>query len=590
MKPLNNTFRISIALLILLIGTLVKAQEGEKNNGSFSVSPRVGYDLPTYNNDTPYIDYEGGLDLGISVDYYWSWFGFGADFDYIKNAPKSIYATDNLIPYGDIDPLTNFALSEENITRTFYGVGPNVQYRSTTGKFTAELNTRVGLSSINGGRTELAHIESGSVLNFHSGYDATNIISGKGQLRFTYFFAKNLGLNLGGYFLGHLGVEDRVEAGRSATYFPYVLGEDLRKNPANILDRNGPSVRNEGYTHDIFSVGAFVGVTYKTNKKENKCEVCGLDHKPHCTLAAGCDVTVIARDKYSREVLANTDVIIENVGGKLIQTGKTNVYGAVIFTDLVPDNYVIKGKLNERNLDETILEKGAFEECVKNHTAIEKEIVYSDQSFIMTGNVIECNSTTAIQGVDVLLKDVNSASRKNSRSSSSGDFLFYLNQKSIYTLKGNKDGYFSNEVEVDTRIYDRNKSLFIDLQMCVDPCGKAIRLQNINFDLAKWNILPVSRTELDYIVKLMQDNPDIKVEMSSHTDARGGNDYNLDLSQKRAQSTVDYLAAQGIERNRLIARGAGESELLNACFDGLECSEADHALNRRTEFKVVCAQ
>jgi outer membrane protein OmpA-like peptidoglycan-associated protein len=124
--------------------------------------------------------------------------------------------------------------------------------------------------------------------------------------------------------------------------------------------------------------------------------------------------------------------------------------------------------------------------------------------------------------------------------------------------------------------------------MCVDPCGKAIRLKNINFELAKWDILPASESELDYLVKLMLDNPDIKVEMSSHTDARGGNDFNLILSQKRAEATVDYLVSKGIASNRLLAKGAGETELLNTCYNGVECSEDVHAMNRRTEFKVVC--
>lgn len=86
----------------------------------------------------------------------------------------------------------------------------------------------------------------------------------------------------------------------------------------------------------------------------------------------------------------------------------------------------------------------------------------------------------------------------------------------------------------------------------------------------------------------MQDNPTIKVEMSSHTDSRGSNQYNQELSQKRAESTVNYLMSKGISRNRLIARGAGETELLNRCADGVTCPENEHTINRRTEFKVVC--
>ena len=99
-----------------------------------------------------------------------------------------------------------------------------------------------------------------------------------------------------------------------------------------------------------------------------------------------------------------------------------------------------------------------------------------------------------------------------------------------------------------------------------------------------------ARPDLDYVVNLMQDNPTINVEMSSHTDSRGSNPYNQTLSQKRAESTINYLMTKGISRDRLIARGAGETELLNRCADGVTCEENEHTINRRTEFKVICPQ
>ena len=93
--------------------------------------------------------------------------------------------------------------------------------------------------------------------------------------------------------------------------------------------------------------------------------------------------------------------------------------------------------------------------------------------------------------------------------------------------------------------------------------------------------------ELDKIFQLLIDNPEIKVELSSHTDARGEAGYNLELSQKRAESVVNYLVSRGVEAERLIARGYGESSLLNYCGGFVECDEADHQINRRTEFKVI---
>ena len=89
------------------------------------------------------------------------------------------------------------------------------------------------------------------------------------------------------------------------------------------------------------------------------------------------------------------------------------------------------------------------------------------------------------------------------------------------------------------------------------------------------------------ILALMEAKPLVRVELNSHTDSRGSASSNMDLSQRRAQSVVDYLASKGISRDRLIARGYGETRLVNRCSDGVECTEAEHQENRRTEFRVL---
>ena len=114
-----------------------------------------------------------------------------------------------------------------------------------------------------------------------------------------------------------------------------------------------------------------------------------------------------------------------------------------------------------------------------------------------------------------------------------------------------------------------------------------INLDLILYDLDKWNLRPESKTVLDKVVQYMQLEPQLKMELSSHTDSRESNTYNLELSRKRAQSCVDYLVAQGISKKRLIAVGYGETRLVNGCSDGVRCSEAQHQANRRTEFRRV---
>jgi hypothetical protein len=591
MNNLKNTIKLFFVVLVCALSFTSQAQQIENDTNYFQLSPRVGYDFPTYNNNTPQIDYKGGLDLGLSLDYYWNTFGLGFDFDYIKNKPESVFPTDNLYDATGTTQITNFNLTEDGITRVFYGIGPNVQFRSNSGRFKTEINTRFGLASIKGGRTLLENAAApNELLNFHAGYKDSGVFTFKGQLRFTYMLNNNFGLNAGGYYMRHFGVQELVDPtlGISAAHYPIVPFTAPNGEPSVMLDQNGPLVRDEACDCDISSVGVFAGITYKFSKNEDVCNVCGEDHMPRCCATCGCGVTVTARDRFTDETLPFTDVVLTDLNGNIVQSGTTNSYGVVVFNDVAEADYIVKGKLYNVSLEETTITKDEFVACKKEGNSIQKVIKYGDLNFILKGNVVECNTDVGIQGVDVDLRNTIVPGQKNTLSDAEGDFIFHLKQASVFLLKGNKDGYFSNEVTITTNDYDRNKSLFIDFEMCVNPCGQAIKLDNIIFNLDKWDILPAARPDLDYVVKLMQDNPTIKVEMSSHTDARGSNQYNQELSQKRAESTVNYLMTKGISRDRLIARGAGETELLNRCADGVTCAENEHTINRRTEFKVVC--
>lgn len=116
---------------------------------------------------------------------------------------------------------------------------------------------------------------------------------------------------------------------------------------------------------------------------------------------------------------------------------------------------------------------------------------------------------------------------------------------------------------------------------------ETINLGSILYDLNKFTLRPEGMRELNKLVRYMSQHPDLRVELSSHTDSRAAASYNQTLSQNRAQSCVDYIVAQGIDPNRIIAKGFGESELLNRCRDGIDCSEEEHQANRRTELKLL---
>lgn len=112
-------------------------------------------------------------------------------------------------------------------------------------------------------------------------------------------------------------------------------------------------------------------------------------------------------------------------------------------------------------------------------------------------------------------------------------------------------------------------------------------LLHVYYDFNKAYIRDDAAGELEKLVTIMTDNPDIIVEIGSHTDSRAGDRYNMRLSQRRAESVVRWLSDRGIERERLVPRGYGETERVNDCANNVPCSERDHQLNRRTEFKVI---
>jgi outer membrane protein OmpA-like peptidoglycan-associated protein len=114
----------------------------------------------------------------------------------------------------------------------------------------------------------------------------------------------------------------------------------------------------------------------------------------------------------------------------------------------------------------------------------------------------------------------------------------------------------------------------------------ALKIDQIYFDSSKYEIRPDAKLDLDLLVAYLKLNPEVKIEIGSHTDSRDTKEYNTILSQKRAQSTYNYIVSEGIDPTRLIAVGYGESKLVNKCADGVNCSQEQHQQNRRSTFII----
>ncbi|WP_234735707.1 OmpA family protein [Tellurirhabdus bombi] len=202
------------------------------------------------------------------------------------------------------------------------------------------------------------------------------------------------------------------------------------------------------------------------------------------------------------------------------------------------------------------------------------------------GVVMSEGDRKPIEGVTVRLRGECDGLVQTVQTGPDGRYEFELSENCGYTLVATKERYGTNMNRINKLPKPATpKVLSADLRML--RVGDIVQLDNIYYDLDKWNIRPDAARELDKLVATMRKYPSLNVEIRSHTDSRGDNNYNKYLSAQRANSVVNYLVYKGIARKRCVAAGYGESMPVNNCVDGVNCTEEEYQRNRRTEFKVL---
>jgi outer membrane protein OmpA-like peptidoglycan-associated protein/tetratricopeptide (TPR) repeat protein len=183
-----------------------------------------------------------------------------------------------------------------------------------------------------------------------------------------------------------------------------------------------------------------------------------------------------------------------------------------------------------------------------------------------------------------------------STDTSRGDtpYFFNLKPEKMYKVSASQTGYFAASQTFATTGAGKSDTLLVDIYMKKYEKNKAYRLNNIYYDFDKWDLRADSKKTLDTLYNILIENPTIIIELSSHTDVRGSDEYNRNLSQKRAESCVNYLINEkGIPKARITAKGYGETKTLEDCTKVADCPQDQsgdcpcHQLNRRTEFKVI---
>lgn len=172
-----------------------------------------------------------------------------------------------------------------------------------------------------------------------------------------------------------------------------------------------------------------------------------------------------------------------------------------------------------------------------------------------------------------------------------GKFTLELEENTDYSFFGSHEGYFNNSTKFSSKGIgkdDNNPIQKFEVEIVLDKIfkNKEITLDNIYYDFDQWNIRRDAEPTLNELANTLLQNPNIKIQMASHTDCRGKTNYNQTLSQRRAQSAVDYLITKGVESERLQAKGFGKSAPAIDCLCS-RCSEEEHQANRRTTFSVI---
>ena len=231
---------------------------------------------------------------------------------------------------------------------------------------------------------------------------------------------------------------------------------------------------------------------------------------------------------------------------------------------------------------------GKGDDDIYSFTIREPEIPCTQK---IAGIVVDKNTGALMPNTLVTLFDASGNELGNLTVGSDATYEFAVACNANYRIVGTKRYFVSDEESLSTanKTGTTNSKLALSLsdEFVMLNGNLYIKIDPIYFDLDKSNIRPDAAIELDKVVAVMKKYPEIIVESGSHTDSRGTDLYNEKLSDRRTKSSVRYIISKGISQDRISGKGYGENKPVNKCVNGVWCNEAQHQLNRRTEFVIV---
>ena len=211
---------------------------------------------------------------------------------------------------------------------------------------------------------------------------------------------------------------------------------------------------------------------------------------------------------------------------------------------------------------------------------------------IVHGTVRDEISGEILVGATVWVIDENNEEITSAITDSEGKYTVVLNCNQGNFVRASMEGFIPSEKYFAKSMGAQKTVDFLLERNTVyagfgDDLSKLLQLSTIYFDYNEYNIRKDSEIEVEKVIAALEKYPSLKISVNAYTDSRGKDSYNLWLSQKRAEATVAYMIKKGIAKSRLKSEGFGETKLINKCANGVECSAAQHELNRRSEFIIV---
>ncbi|PNQ75474.1 hypothetical protein C1T31_03950 [Hanstruepera neustonica] len=245
--------------------------------------------------------------------------------------------------------------------------------------------------------------------------------------------------------------------------------------------------------------------------------------------------------------------------------------------------------------------KGSFQKGYFSSNRDGSDKIYAFQreenirTYLVEGEVRDKNTKAILPGTKITLYNEDGSIAGETYVDENGKYVFETEPNKKYKIEGYRDFYIPTSEDFNTS--DEGK-IELNIELEIESYDDAeeivvtkidgyiyIELENIYFDLDKWDIKPQAAKTLDVLVDLLKKYPRMEIQLGAHTDSRSSEEYNLKLSNNRARSTLEYLVSNGIDRKRLLSKGFGESQPLVNC--GENCTEDEHAINRRCEFIIL---